>query len=78
MSGVSDICAGNRHAMAIKTDGSLWAWGWNEYGQLGNGTKSDSHIPVKVDDGVRSVACGYMISLWITTDGELRMVGEPF
>lgn len=78
MSGVKGISAGNRHAMAIKNDGSLWAWGWNEYGQLGDGTKTTRLSPVRVDDNVLSVACGYMISLWITADGELRMVGEPF
>lgn len=78
MSGVRDIAMGNRHAMAIKNDGSLWAWGWNEYGQLGDGTKVSRSTPVKVDDNVQSVACGYGISAWITDDGELRLVGEPF
>ena len=78
MSGVRDISMGYRHAMAIKNDGSLWAWGWNEYGQLGDGTKVTRNVPVRVDSNVRSVACGYKISLWITTDGDLRMVGEPF
>jgi alpha-tubulin suppressor-like RCC1 family protein len=34
--------------LAIKTDGSLWAWGNNEYGQLGDGTTTDRLSPVPV------------------------------
>ena len=41
------ISAGYRHSMVIKEDGSLWAWGENSYGQLGDGTTTDSKIPVK-------------------------------
>ena len=78
MSGVSDISSGDRHAMAIKTDGTLWGWGWNQYGQIGNGTTTNSYSPVKVYDNVSSVACGYTISAWITRDGELCLVGRPF
>ena len=78
MSGVRDISMGYRHAMAVKNDGSLWAWGRNSGGQLGDGTYVTRNVPVRVDSNVRSVACGFFISLWITTDGDLRMVGEPF
>ena len=35
-------------SLAIKTDGSLWAWGYNEFGQLGIGGKSSSDVPVQV------------------------------
>lgn len=40
---------------AIKQDGSLWAWGANEYGAVGDGTQEDRYTPVKVMDGVRSM-----------------------
>ena len=36
--GYTTIAAGNFHNVAIKSDGSLWAWGDNQYGQLGDGT----------------------------------------
>lgn len=78
MDNVSDISAGLYHAMAVRKDGSLWAWGRNEYGQLGIGTTTDSHRPVRVEDNVRTVTCGYTISAWITRNGDLRMVGSPF
>ena len=45
----SQIAGGFRHTLATKTDGTLWAWGYNNYGQLGTG---DSYInyssPVQV------------------------------
>ena len=39
------ITAGNGFTVAIKEDGSLWAWGKNYYGQLGDGTKTDKTFP---------------------------------
>jgi hypothetical protein len=35
LSGVVAIAAGGQHALARKADGSIWTWGWNDYGQLG-------------------------------------------
>ena len=45
------ISAGDAHTVAIKTDGSLWAWGYNYYGQLGDGTYGNSaekHVPTRI------------------------------
>lgn len=40
--------AGGGSVAAIKTDGTLWAWGLNNYGQLGNGTTTTSSSPVQI------------------------------
>ncbi|MCJ1707581.1 RCC1 domain-containing protein [Microbacterium sp. VKM Ac-2923] len=45
-SGVTEIAAGAASAHALVTDGSVRSWGYNYYGQLGDGTKNDSSIPV--------------------------------
>ena len=37
-----------RHTVAIKKDGTLWAWGLNQNGQLGNGKNKNSHTPVQI------------------------------
>ena len=46
------------HTLAIKTDGNLWAWGDNTYGQLGDGTTTQRLSPVRVLTGVTAVAAG--------------------
>ncbi|KJR41726.1 hypothetical protein MCHI_002378 [Candidatus Magnetoovum chiemensis] len=42
------VAAGSEHSLGIKTDGTLWAWGYNHYGQLGDGTTTNSTTPVQV------------------------------
>jgi len=44
----SKLAAGGAHSMALLSDGTLWAWGKNFYGQLGADTRSDSALPVRV------------------------------
>lgn len=48
LSGISAISGGWSHGLALKTDGSIWAWGYGYYGQLGNNTGTKSTIPVRV------------------------------
>ena len=42
------ISVGYNHNLAIKADGSLWAWGGNDYGQLGDGTTTNRNTPAPV------------------------------
>jgi len=52
MENVATVSAGFRHTLAIRADGSLWAWGANDRGQLGDGTTEDRHSPVMVMERV--------------------------
>ena len=56
----SQVFCGGNHNLAIKSDGSLWAWGYNRYGQLGVGTISDNYIPAQIGSGTNwsYIACG--------------------
>lgn len=48
LTNVAAIAPGARHACALKKDGTVWCWGKNDRGQLGDGTKTDSAYPVRV------------------------------
>ena len=76
MDSVAVISAGGHHAMAIKTDGSLWAWGYNYVGQLGDGTTNDKNTPVKIMDSVTAVSSGGSHTMAIKTDGSLWAWGD--
>ena len=39
---------GRKHSLAVKTDGTVWAFGENQYGQLGSGNNTDSNVPLQV------------------------------
>jgi alpha-tubulin suppressor-like RCC1 family protein len=63
------VAAGGQHALAIKSDGTAWAWGRNNAGQLGDGSgggnNSKSATPVQVSNltGVQTLAAGFAHSL---------------
>ena len=67
------ISAGGLHVLAIKTNGTLWAWGWNVYGQLGDGTSTDSDVPVQIgtDNDWSVISGGGSHSLAIKANGTL-------
>ena len=45
---LGQLSAGHAHTLALKADGSLWAWGRNNHGQLGDGTTTVQSAPVQV------------------------------
>ena len=49
---VAGIAAGDYHSLVLKSDGTLWAWGYNGNGQLGDGTAINRYSPVKTDFAV--------------------------
>lgn len=70
------ISSGYMHHALIKHDGSLWMWGRQLCGEFGNGMREASAQPIKVMDGVRSVACGLQNTAIIKDDGTLWMCGR--
>ena len=73
---VKYVALGTYHSAAITKDGSLYMWGYNNYGQLGNGSTTNSYTPVKIMENVAAVSLGDYHSAAITKDGSLYMWGE--
>jgi len=78
MDSVVAVAIGWNHTAVIKTDGSLWTWGWNHRGQLGDGTTTDRRLPEKVMDSVVAVAAGSWFTLALKADGSLWGWGQNY
>ncbi len=80
LAGVTEIAAGVNHSLALKSDGTVWAWGDNSFGQLGDGTTTQRNTPVQVTGlaGVAKVAAGPSSehSIAVMADGSLRAWGR--
>lgn len=69
-----DIAVGGYHMASIKSDSTLWTWGWGVFGALGNNSTTDRSSPVQtISAGSvwRQVACGFGHTAAIKTDGTL-------
>ena len=57
--------------MALRNDGTVWAWGHNDSGQLGDGSYTDSHFPVQVSGltGITAIKAGAGHVLALKSDG---------
>ena len=73
---VTAVSAGNIHSLFLKNDGSLWAMGGNNNGQLGDGSFNNTNLPEQiVGSKVSMVAAGSWHSLFLKTDGSLWGMG---
>ena len=70
--------AGSAHSIALKFDGTVWTWGSNAYGQLGNGNNTDSSTPVQVKGlaNVVAIAAGFYHNVVIKSDGTVWAWGN--
>jgi hypothetical protein len=86
LTGVASATAGASHTVALKTDGTVWAWGNNWYGELGDGTDRDRSIPVQVLGpggsgfltGVASISAEDYHTVALKTDGTVWAWGANF
>lgn len=77
---VSKIACGGNHSLVIKSDGSLWSWGSNSGGELGNRFYSSTAAPVRVEGiaAFSAVAGGNNHSMGLKTDGTVWSWGNPY
>lgn len=82
--GAVQVAAGHEHSLALLADGSVWAWGWNEYGQIGSNApfgvgRAHSVTPVRVaglPQSVSAIAAGGQFSLALLEDGTVMAWGN--
>jgi len=70
------ISAGEMSSFVIKPDGTLWAWGSNAFGMLGDGTTIHRYYPVKIMRDVVSVSAGNSHTMAIRSDNSLWAWGD--
>ncbi len=77
---VTAIATGYYHSLVLNSDGTVWAWGLNADGELGNGTTTDSASPVPVSGltGITAIQSGEVSfhSLALKSDGTLWAWGD--
>lgn len=67
------VAKGSDHAIAVREDGTLWSWGQNKYGQLGDGSGFSTIVPIQIgtSSGWDKVYAKYDNSFAIMKDGSL-------
>ena len=72
------VVAGGNHACALRADRTVVCWGYNAWGQLGDGTQADSNVPVPVMGlaGVTQIAAAQNNNCALLMDGTVKCWGE--
>lgn len=72
--------SGTNHTVALKSDGTVWTWGNNQYGQLGDGTNINRSVPVRVVgiDNIEAISAGGDSTFALKNDGSVWGWGKDF
>ena len=76
--GMTALALGNQHTSGLAASGAAGGWGWNQYGQLGNGGNVDATTAVAVSrsEAFVKIAAGARHSCGITSDGQVSCWGD--
>ncbi len=77
LSGITKVAAGADFGLALSSDKTVYAWGRNDKGQLGNGVSADSAAPIEVNlGGASDIAAGGAFGAAVTLGGRVYTWGE--
>jgi len=78
LSDVMAVSTGSNFSIALKSNGTVWAWGGNSSGQLGDNTSTSRRIPVQVQNlsNVRSISAGSSYALALKNDSTIWAWGD--
>lgn len=78
LTNIKAISAGGWHSVALKVDGTVWCWGWNGDGQLGDGSNLDKAIATQVPNlmNIKQIAAGTYHTLALKQDGTVWAWGD--
>uniref|UniRef100_A0AAY4CW17 BTB domain-containing protein n=2 Tax=Denticeps clupeoides TaxID=299321 RepID=A0AAY4CW17_9TELE len=73
---ITEVACGSHHSMALTTEGEVYAWGYNNCGQVGSGSTANQSTPRKVsncllDKAVVHITCGQTSSMAVVHNGEV-------
>ena len=80
ISGLVSVSAGWSHTLALRGDGTVWAWGYNQFGEVGDGSFTSRSAPIQVSglSNVKSVHAGGQHSIAVKRDGTVWAWGRNF
>jgi alpha-tubulin suppressor-like RCC1 family protein len=72
------VSSGGLHNLLLKNDGTVWSWGYNNYGQLGDGSKTNSNAPIQVTtlSGFSQISAGSYHSMGLKSSGTVWTWGS--
>jgi alpha-tubulin suppressor-like RCC1 family protein len=78
---ITNVCCGDRHSLASTSNGKVYAWGSNEFGQIGNECDNEYQLkPIKIEKfeekTIVEISCGYYHSLALTENGRVYSWGD--
>ena len=78
LANVTAIAAGNHHTLALRSDGSVWSWGKNDQGQIGDGSTTNRTSPAPIPGlaSVTDISAGQAFSMALSATGTLYTWGQ--
>jgi alpha-tubulin suppressor-like RCC1 family protein len=79
MDNVTEVSTYYYHSIVVQNYTTLWTFGYNQYGQIGDGTINHKYVPTNVtfsEERIRQVSCGKLHSVVLFEGGSMWAFGK--